>query len=189
MKINKNRIYWWQKISTWVALRVRDWVAISYHFTVIMVDSVKAFRFFKKCLQIIGILPAPQDGKRRSINLRETIILFGNTLAVLPTVAYLVLEGESIFDYGMGLCMSVCLINGAVVHFLLIWKSERIFKFIESCEEFITNSECKSYIVVIEFHQPFVFEQGRIQERHIKKQPIKSNCSINIFALLWLPRL
>lgn len=107
-----------------------------------MSDSVKAFQYIQKFHQIIGIFPFDSNEKQSSINLRKAIFLFGNVQFVLPMIAYLVLEAELMFDYGIEFYFVISTVNCIAVYVLFIWQRENTFKFIETCKRFIVKSKC-----------------------------------------------
>lgn len=106
-----------------------------------MEGSIKLFQLVQKIHQIIGLGPRQLYGNRRSITVRRTIILFGNAVYILPTIAYLLFEAELMFDYGMASFVCASGSNSTVVYLLFIWRFELFSKFIESCEKFISTSK------------------------------------------------
>lgn len=92
----------------------------------------------------MGIFPPQADETRRSIIERRTILLFGNAMVVLPTIAYLVFDAQSMFEYGMGFFITLTGTNTVVVYLLFIWQAENTINFIESCQQFIAKSKCQT---------------------------------------------
>lgn len=117
----------------------------SYQLTTIMAGSIKFFQTFQKVQQFLGICSSVPGEKRRifSITSKRAIVLVGNTVYLLPAVAYIAFEAKSIFDYGMAGFQSIVAITSSAVYLLFIWKLENSSKYIECCERFISKSKCR----------------------------------------------
>lgn len=125
---------------------------ISWHLVVIMAGSVKLFQFFQKFQRILGIYPSQSGRKQRSMILRRTVYLIGISQLFFSTAAYLVLEADSVYQYGFGFCISITLFTCITVYLLFVWQLENTVDFIKHCEEFIATSKCES----IKSHRTFL---------------------------------
>lgn len=119
---------------------------------VIMVVSLKIFQFIQKFQKIIGIHPIKSNRWHRSNIFRRAFFLIANAQFVLPTIAYLVFEGDTMFQFGMGVFISISSVTSVTIYFLFVWQLENMLKFIGICEEFIKKSTYYSQI-----HRRFCF--------------------------------
>lgn len=101
-----------------------------------MAGSLKFLQLFQKFHEIIGISQRPF-----SIKSRKTIFLICNAQFELTTIAFLVLEAKSMFDYGFGFFVGIYIINDVINYLLLNWKFGNTLKLIENCKKFIGESK------------------------------------------------
>lgn len=117
---------------------------ISREVIVSMAGLVKSFQFFQKYQQIIGIHSSQAKRMQYAIISKRVIFLAASAMYMFPTVAYLVFDTESIFDYGMAFLTTSSTTNSVVVYLIFVWKLENILAFIDICDAFITKSKCHS---------------------------------------------
>lgn len=60
---------------------------------------------------------------------------------MIVTVAFLMFEANSMFDYGYTFFVLVTIITAIGVYLIFIWQSENELGFIENCEEFVEKSK------------------------------------------------
>lgn len=105
---------------------------------VIMVILIKLFQRFQKFhqMRIIGI-----SSFQANSNSRKTfgLIFFGQF--TVTTVAFLVFDAKSLFDYGFGFFTVITAINFNIMYLIFIWEFENTYKFIGNCERFIEKSK------------------------------------------------
>lgn len=100
-----------------------------------MAGSMRFLQTFQTIHKFIGISP-----KRSFIDRRNIIFGISNAQFALTSLAFFVLEANSMFDYGFAFFVLIFIINPVVIYFLFVWQSSNTFKFIENCEEFIEKS-------------------------------------------------
>lgn len=122
---------------------------------VAMASSIQLFRFVQKCHQIVGIYPSHPNQRRCSINPRNTIFLIASIQYAITTIAFFAFEANSMFDYGFGFFLLICILNITVNYLTFIWQLENMLDFIEMCEEFIEKSKYHLEIVCIESYHAF----------------------------------
>lgn len=105
------------------------------------VSTIKLFSFIQKTYHDTGINPPTCNQNRSSINSKNWIILCCLTLILLPSTAYLLLEANSLIEYGMAFFICVTVIGLFIVYLIPLWESKTIFNFIENSEQFIEKSE------------------------------------------------
>lgn len=106
-----------------------------------MAGSIKIFRFIQKFHGIIGIYPPQPFEQQRSINTRNTMFLISCVKTMFTTVAFLIFEAQSMFDYGFAFLLSICVCHSTVIYALFIRRSENTFKCIATYEAFIEKSK------------------------------------------------
>lgn len=104
----------------------------------IMAHSIRLFQFIQEFSKTIGIDSSQTD----SIKSKNAIFTVCPIQYTLTTVAFLIIEANSMFDYGFGFYSIICMINGIVIYLLFNWQYENTLKFIGTCEEFIAKSKC-----------------------------------------------
>lgn len=109
-----------------------------------MVKPIALLQFLQKFHQIIGIFPFQPNRKQYLTKWNRTIFLVSTTQFLFASTAFLMFDAKSIFDYGFGFCVLICIINPNVIYLIFIWQSENTLKFIENCEAFIEKSKCYS---------------------------------------------
>lgn len=60
---------------------------------------------------------------------------------MIATIAYLIFEVSSMFDYGFAFFMLTGSSNIIAIYLIFIWKLKSTLEFIEHCEEFIERSK------------------------------------------------
>lgn len=73
----------------------------------------------------------------------------------LTSVAFIIFEAKSMFDFGFGLLTVFSAVYGIVMYLLLIWQCENTFNAIETCERFIQKSKIFSPYSVDTYAIPF----------------------------------
>lgn len=127
-------------------------LTISLVSTVEMAESIKLFQFLQKFHQIIGIYPHQSNQKQRSTNWTKIVFLISFTEFLFTTIAFLLFEAKSMFDYGLVFYLLVSLINDSATYLILIWQSKNTLKFIENCVGFIEKSECGINVSMEMYH-------------------------------------
>lgn len=89
----------------------------------------------------MGTFPSQSSQKADSINVRNKICLICDGQMTFTAFAYCLFEAKTIFEYGFGFYIVICMINGIVLDLLFTWKCENILKLIENCEEFMKKSK------------------------------------------------
>lgn len=110
-----------------------------------MAGSIKFLQFVQNFNQISGIHPYQSNQEQLSTNSTQKFFLTGFAQFIFSTVAFLVLEAESIFNYGYAFYMLIVAINGFVIYLVFIWQSGKTLEFIGSCEKFIEKSKCRCF--------------------------------------------
>lgn len=126
--------------STWLtAVYIQfHWFWFSSSLTINMAggDKIKLFQFIQRTYQLFGIYPLQSNQNRSPINWRKFGFLFNLVQFFLSTIAYLLIEANSLNKYGMGFYTSI-----TIAVFSFFWKMENISNYIENCERFIEKSE------------------------------------------------
>lgn len=104
--------------------------------------SIKLFQYIQKHYRAIGIHPNESNQiKRHFFNKKNWILVIGLVQLIVPTLAFLLFDVESMLDFGLSvyflLGFSFCLIY----YIICIWQVENISRFIENCEIFIEQSK------------------------------------------------
>lgn len=108
-------------------------------------DRIKLFESTQKNFQAIGIYPTSQFNHNHSrINSKIWAFLLCLTQFFISTVAYLMFEANSMFDYGMAFFTCTATVFAFISYLILFWQIENILKYIESCERFIEKSKLNS---------------------------------------------
>lgn len=115
--------------------------AISLLSTVSMAGSIRLFQFLQKFHRILGIYPSKPSQKQCSINPINTIWMMSIAQLTFTTIAFLVLEATTVFEYGFGCFMCTACISVPSVYFLFIGQLENTLNFIGNCEKFVKSSE------------------------------------------------
>lgn len=100
-----------------------------------MANSFKLLRLYQKIHAAIGINPS--NSNRTSFN----VLLISAAQVGLTTVAFLLFEANSMFDYGFGFCFFVTIINVIIIYLSFAWQSENTSNFIANCEKFTEKSK------------------------------------------------
>lgn len=144
---------------------------------VIMASCViKVFEFFQQFHQTIGIYGSESNQKQCSINRRNALFVFCASEFIFTSVAFLVFEAKSMFDYGFGIFALLVVLNSTIIYFLFIWKLEMTLKFVQNCEGFIE----KSVYNILNNDSQFIFlhkcESHTHTHIHMKKRLLASFC-------------
>lgn len=106
-----------------------------------MAKSLKLFQFVQKIHRAVGIQPLQPNQKWWHINLRNAIFLISSIQLLVTSIAFLMLEAQSMLDYGFGFFLTLCVINTIVIYVLFIWQFGNTLEFINNCEELIQTSK------------------------------------------------
>lgn len=106
-----------------------------------MSGSIKLFQFFQKCHQISGIHLSEPNRGQRSFSRTSAIVLISLAQFMFTTVAFLLFEPKSMFDYGFAFYAIISTANTIAVELDFIRQSEKTLMFIKNCEKFIETSK------------------------------------------------
>lgn len=107
-----------------------------------MAGSIKLFLIFRKFHQFFGIDPSQSNQKLWIIDCAKIILfLINSSIFMCATVAFLLFEAKSMFDYGFVFFSLISTIDSIAFYLIFIWQSQNTFKFIEHCEGFIKKSK------------------------------------------------
>lgn len=138
-----------------------------------MAGSIKFLHFIQKFHRIIGIrLSQPEQKivfalfKRKCVTIsissfKIIIFLIFCTQILFTTVAFLLFDAKSMFDYGLALFIFISTICGIAIYVIFVWQSKNTLKFIENCESFIEKSEYLYNFCILLFIYFFLFCFGR----------------------------
>lgn len=101
-----------------------------------MASSIKLFQFIQRYHETVG-MRSTQTNKRRS----QIFLIFAMQYMILQTI-FLIIEANSMFDYGFGFFMAICVATTTIIYFLFKWQLKNTLTIIEDCERFISQSEC-----------------------------------------------
>lgn len=105
------------------------------------VPKTELFKFTQKFFQDIGIDPPPSNQTHSRITSKNWIFLSPLVQFLISSAAYLLIEANSIIEYGIVFsnCLSaaICII----LYLILIWRMNFFLSYIENCEQFIANSK------------------------------------------------
>ena len=89
---------------------------------------------------MLGIYPPPKD-HHQPFNVKNTFSLVSMTLVFISTLAYFLIEADSVAEYGS--CFYSYITNLEFLAFFVVnfTKMQSILKLIEKLEEFIEKSE------------------------------------------------
>lgn len=116
----------------------------------IMANSTKWLQFVREFHRAIGICPAEPNQKRTKLNTKNKIILLLSAQYMIVTIAFLVFEAKSMFDFAIGIFITICMLNTIVIYSSFLWQCENLFKLIANFERFIEKSKFASiYLNII----------------------------------------
>lgn len=99
-------------------------------------DKIKLFKFIQKTYQDIGVYPPQSNQNCSSINAKKWLFSFILLQFFVSTTAYLLIEANSMTEYGMGFYTSV-----TIAIFSFFWQMKNTYSYIEHFERFIERSE------------------------------------------------
>lgn len=102
-----------------------------------MAGSVGFSQHFQKVHKFIGIF----QKESKSIDTKSIICGMCSVQFLLTTLAFIVFEANSMFDYGFGFFVLILIIEAVVIYLLFIWQSANTLHFIDNCEKFIEKSK------------------------------------------------
>lgn len=103
---------------------------------------IKLFKFIQKSYEHNGIFPSESNENRGPINSRNTLDLFCHAQFFISSAAYLLVDANSMIEYGMTFYVCITLVTSSVIYLTEIWQMKNISNFIGHCERFIEMSEC-----------------------------------------------
>lgn len=104
-------------------------------------DKIELFKFIKTIFQHIGLVSSQSKPIRRSFNWKNWFFLIGNAQFFISSAAYLLLEANSLLEYGRVFCNCTLVIAATAFYFLLLWQLDNILIYIRNCEGFIEKSK------------------------------------------------
>lgn len=116
-----------------------------------MVEKIEFFSFVQKLHRTVGIYPSQPNQKPWPINWKKAVYLFFSAQFMLTTVAFLVLDGDSMIEYGLGFFVLLSVASTTAIYLLFIWQMQHTLQFIGNCEGFIEKSEFLSIAALDQF--------------------------------------
>lgn len=103
-------------------------------------SKTKLFSFIKKIYQNINNSSSRPNPHSSPINSNKRIFLFSIAQLLIPSIAYVLFEANSMFEYGLAIYSCI-----TTIVFSLFWRHmDNIYDYIENCERFIEQSEYDS---------------------------------------------
>lgn len=117
-------------------------VHTQYHFAIMVVEAkfkIKLFQSVQKFNQMTGIYPS-QPNQNYSFNWRSVAILLLFTLTFISSIAFIVIEAESIPEYAQSFYICITELCIAMDFIAMCCKMRNVLQLIETYEEFIEKS-------------------------------------------------
>lgn len=133
-----------------------------------MSKPLELFQFYQNCQELFNIHPSQSYRKPHSISFIKIAFLISFAQFTFTTVAFLVFEAESMFDYGFTFYVLISIFNSFAIYLIFLWQSLNTIKFIENCEKFIKRSEfqcAKLSMRFVVFSLLFSFDRGSFDGR------------------------
>lgn len=104
-------------------------------------NSIKLFQFVQKYYRAIGIHP-PESNKndRQMLNSKNWLFILCAAPMLISTTAFLLYQAKTMFDIGLSIYYSTCLIFGVVSYLIIIRQMKMLCDLIENCETFFEKS-------------------------------------------------
>lgn len=103
--------------------------------------KIRLFKFIQKIYQEIGIQPPKAHENRSGINTNKWFFIVGLGQLFVTSVAYLILDANSMLEYGRAFFSSITVLTSIILHSIMTWQMENILNYIGNCEQFIEKSE------------------------------------------------
>ena len=82
--------------------------------------------------------------------------MIGCTQAIATAIAFLIFKAKSVVDFGRAFISVLCLAAVEIIYLIFVWKKEKTFECIETCEMFIEKSNYFPFDDFIIFYTLFL---------------------------------
>lgn len=155
------------------------------------------FKFIQKAYQEIGISPSDANQNRKFINSKKWFIPFGLVQFFISSAAYLMIKANSMIEYGMAFYSCMTVLFYFTIYLISFWQMKNLLNYIESCEQFIEQSEytyllklqrwtqkhlkkisCAYFVFIFNISIVCVWNRNAVNDQHIQRHKCK-NRAIN----------
>lgn len=102
----------------------------------IKIEMKNFIHFFKENFKHLGM-----NSNQSHINTKSTTVIFVKILYITMCIAFLFFEANIFLEYVVNIFLTTIVIGCCISYVVVLFKKDKLFKFMENCTEFFNESE------------------------------------------------